>query len=697
MPYSSVPFWKKAPFIRLLIPLAAGIIIQWNLHIPALIWIIILSIALLVTISYSFLPFFKRVWLASLNGLSINTVFIAAGAILISQNDIRNQTDWFGNSISQAEKIVVTITENPIQKTKSYKAEAEINYVIENGKALDKQGRLILYFSKDSFPTTLSQGTIITFNKPLQSIKSTGNPGSFDYGRYCLFKGVTHQAYLTYKDYQVADERNESFLSRFINNIRKNVLATLRHYVPGEKEKGLAEALLIGYKDDLDKTLVQSYSNTGVVHIIAISGLHLGLIYWLLVSLLKPFQRKKHIQWLSPVLTIAGLWLFSLLAGAQPSVLRSAVMFTCIVIGEGLNRKTSIYNSLAASAFLLLCYNPFWLWDVGFQLSYAAVLSIVVFMQPVYNWFFIQNKSLDFIWKMTAVTIAAQILTIPLSIFHFHQFPNYFLLTNFIAVPVSSLILLGEILLCIISFIPVAAIVIGKIISAMIWFMNTWVERVEALPFSLWDRLQINLLQTILLLFATVFISYWLLEKQKKGLIAGLIALFGFVCLRSISFSQTQNQHNLVVYNVPGKKAIDIIEGNEYHFIGDTSLYKDGFLRNFHLKPFRVLSRVHESSGENFKGNEKYISSGGKKIMLLDEKIEFKNPGGEKTEIDLLVLSGNPKLYFSNLSKSTSLHQVVFDGSVPVWKLKYWKKDCDSLHIPWHDVSEKGAFVMNLR
>ena len=158
---------------------------------------------------------------------------------------------------------------------------------------------------------------------------------------------------------------------------------------------GLAEALLIGYKDDLDKTLVQSYSNTGVVHVIAISGLHLGLIYWLLLMLFKPLQKRK-LKWLRPVFILTGLWLFSLLAGAQPSVLRSAVMFTCIVLGDSFARKSSIYNTLALSALLLLCINPYWLWDVGFQLSYAAVLSIVIFMQPIYNWFYIKNKVLGF-------------------------------------------------------------------------------------------------------------------------------------------------------------------------------------------------------------------------------------------------------------------------------------------------------------
>src|SRR5262249_36907228 len=152
-----------------------------------------------------------------------------------------------------------------------------------------------------------------------------------------------------------------------------------------------------------------------------------------------------------------GLWLFSLLAGAQASVLRSAVMFTCIVLGKNFSRSSSIYNTLAVSAFILLCYDPFWLWDVGFQLSYAAVLSIVIFVKPIYNWFYIRNKILDFIWKLNAVSIAAQLLTTPLSLYHFHQFPNYFLLSNFAVVPLSSIVVLGEIFLCSTLFFPVLA------------------------------------------------------------------------------------------------------------------------------------------------------------------------------------------------------------------------------------------------
>ena len=235
---------------------------------------------------------------------------------------------------------------------------------------------------------------------------------------------------------------------------RQVILSILRRYIDGQKEAGLAEALLIGYKDDLDKTLVQSYTNTGVVHVIAISGLHLGLIYRILLLVLKPLHTNVTLRWLEADSYIVRSMGIQFMAGAQPSILRSAVMFTFIVAGENFS-KGPRSTILALSAFFLLCYNPFWLWDVGFQLSYSAVLSIVIFMKPVYRLFYVKNKLLDYLWQLNAVTLAAQILTLPVSIYHFHQFPAHFILTNVLAVPLSSVILIGEIILCVISFAPV--------------------------------------------------------------------------------------------------------------------------------------------------------------------------------------------------------------------------------------------------
>lgn len=673
----------------------AGIMFQWRFQTSINVWWMVLAVAFLSLLGFFFVPFFNRYKFAFINGIITSILFFSVGAILAWQKDIRNDKQWLGNFYQEKNALIVTLDEPPVEKTKSIKANATVSYLLQGDQKIPVKGKIILYFKKDS-SLQVTYGSQIIFKKSLQEIKNSGNPGGFDYKRYSLFQGITHQVYLKPDEFEVLSGKKENPFRKFIYTSREKVLNILRTNIKGDKELGLAEALLIGYKDDLEQSLVQSYTNTGVVHIIAISGLHLGLIYWLLALLLKPLKKRRKTRWLSPVLIITGLWLFSLLAGAQPSILRSALMFTCIVLGESLSRKTSIYNTMAVSAFILLCINPYWLWDVGFQLSYAAVLSIIIFMRPVYNWFYIKNKLLDFIWKLNAVTIAAQILTVPLSIYHFHQFPNLFLLTNFLAVPLSSAILLGEIFLCVISFIPALALLAGKIISWLIWIMNTYIEKIEAIPFSLWDGLQISILQAVLLLLFAAGTSYWLMEKSKAGLKLGLLTLLGFAALRSYSFMQSDRQQKIIVYNVPQKRAIDIVSGRNYLFIGDSDLLANDFARNFHLKPSRILYRINDGTTlDNLSLFENYLSYNDKHILLLDESVSFLAEGA-KPSVDLLVISKNPKIYIKKLAASLNIRQVVFDGSVPAWKANYWKKDCDSLHIPWHDVTVKGAFEMRL-
>lgn len=703
MPSTAVHVWKKAPFIRYLFPLMAGIVLQWQLQIqPIVLWILFV-VPLTTTLCFFFIPFFNRYKLSVIVGLSITGMFIAIGGLLSWYKNIHHDKEWFGHKYENGNSLLVTLTEELVEKDKSFKATASVDLLCNNGSWIKSNGTIILYFKKDSSFPDLFYGSQLIINKPLQEITNSRNPGGFDYKRYSLFQGITHQVYLATSigsgkenEFEVLSTTIKKPVRQFINTIRAKVLNILRKNIMGEKELGLAEALLIGYKDDLDKSLVQSYSNTGVVHVIAISGLHLGLIYWLLTWLFKPLQRRK-LKWLRPVFILTGLWLFSLLAGAQPSVLRSAVMFTCIVLSDSLERRSSIFNGLALSALLLLCINPFWLWDVGFQLSYAAVLSIVIFMQPIYHLFYIRNKLFDFIWKLNAVTIAAQILTLPISIYHFHQFPTTFLLTNFVAVPLSSLILLAEILLCIISFIPVVAAFGGKTISFLIWIMNSYIEKIELLPYSLWDSLQISIPQAILLLGVASGLGFWLMEKNKAGLKYALVALFACMALRTFSFVKANTRQQLIVYNVPRKQAIDIIDGRKYLFVGDSGLLADEFIRNFHLKPSRILHRIEPAERlEGYHLQENVIIYRDKKMLILNETKQFsKFPA--KISVDLLIISNNPKLYFNELSKTFSVKQVVFDGSCPAWKVNYWKKDCDSLHIPHHNVVEKGAFVMNLR
>ncbi|HEV7783099.1 MAG TPA: hypothetical protein VGO58_17610, partial [Chitinophagaceae bacterium] len=215
--------------------------------------------------------------------------------------------------------------------------------------------------------------------------------------------------------------------------------------------------------------------------------------------------------------------------------------------------------------------------------------------------------------------------------------------------------------------------------------------------FSLWDGLQISVSQAILLFLFVAGISHWLLERSSRSLKIGLLALLFFVTLRSISFIQTNRQQKLIVYNVPRQTAIDIISGRDYMFLGDSSLLANDLARNFHLKPSRVAHRVKQVSRiAEFNLYENYWSFRDMHILLLSTPVYFP-PQEQKPVIDLLIISKNSALNFKKLVASLIIKQVVFDGSLPAWKIQSWEKDCNSLGIPCYDVTTKGAFVMKLR
>ena len=689
---------KRSPILQVLAPLVLGILSNANFLIPVQLLIACMAVAFTGLVIFHWIPLLTRYRHAWLSGLFSFGLFFSLGSWLCQKQDIRLQPDFFGNTLSDSSTLQLLLEEKPVEKSNSYKAIARVCYSIADHKRVKTSGRVLLYFSKDTAVQKLDYGSLLLIRQKVNTIKSSGNPGAFDFNRYCLFQGITHQVYLPDGTYEVLPGKQQKSFRLLLNISADWLLTLLRRYIPGTQEKGIAEALLIGYKQDLDPEIVQSYSNTGVVHIIAISGLHLGLIYWLLLMLLKPLNKSARTRWLYVLLVITGLWLFSFLAGAQPSVLRSALMFSCLVLGNSLRRRSPAINSLAVSAFILLCYNPWWLWDAGFQLSYAAVLSILLFNRPVYNWFYCKNKLLDAAWKLNAVTISAQILTLPVSLYLFHQFPVSFLFSNFIAVPLSSALLLGEIGLCVLAVYPPLATLAGQSISAGIRLMNNWIARVEQLPFSVWEGIQLSATQAIWLTGLLLAAGYWLMERSKKAFFLSLSFILLFSIERFVSFRGAENQQQLIVYHVPRMKAIDFICGRHYSFSGDSQLLANKQARNFHLKPTRILRRVTEDPSLNgllFYGP--YYRFCGKNILCLDTTLSFPhNPDMARPVIDLLVLSGNPKIYLDLLAAELDIRQVVTDGSVPAWKAAFWKKDADSLHIPLHNTGEKGAFVMRL-
>lgn len=681
----ALPFWKSAPALRILFAWVAGIALEYRIPLPGPILLLCMAVSLAVITVISFIPTIARFSSQPLRGICITLVLVAGGALVCRNADVRNRPGWIGHYARNA-FFHVRIEEPASERQKTFRTVATVRSVPGVPMPRMPTGKLLLYFPKAPQEQLPAYGDELLIRRPPVPVTSSGNPGSFDFRRYCLFQGITHQAFLPMGSFKKINAGSGSALWRFVYGSRDRVVSILKKFIPPGTEQGLAEALLIGYKDDLDRDLVQQYANTGVVHVVAISGLHLGLVYGLLLLLCRPIRQNRV---LTPIIIIGGLWLFSLMAGAQPSVLRSALMFSGIVVGKALFRKTAILNSLAFSAFVLLCINPFWLWDAGFQLSYSAVLSIVLFMQPIYRLLTFSNRLLNGCWQMMAVTLAAQVLTFPICAYQFHQFPVYFLLTNFVAVPLSSLILILEITLCIISPWHAAATWIGLLIRFLVATMNGFVKNVAALPFSVWGNWQLNGIQLILLFLLIAFIVRWLICQRPNLLLAGLSCLVAFFGIRAVSFLVAERQQQLIVYSIPGVPVIDVVAGRTVMPVACNVAIPQSYI----LPTARSVLRA------NFCGPPLqpplFIRFGKIHVGIMDAKTACRLPPARCPGVLVLTSVNSPAM--PHEMAEWRLKLVVFSSGCRGKTLRQWKENCAQSGVPFYDVTEKGAFVMRTR
>lgn len=687
--------WKKAPFLRLLLPFICGIILQHKIGFSLG---SILSLVLLFGSLFLFFRLFKEFYkfkTSMLRGIILSGLLAALGMWITFQKDIRNHQNWYGNKYDPGANLVVLLIEPPVEKAKSYKALVRIETMSVKHSAQKVLGEIIVYFSKDSLSEKLKYGDYILLNKPLQRIRNSGNPGEFDYEQYLAFQQVFHQVYLKQNEWIHLKGNKKSFIKNALFNTREYVISTIDNYITGANESGLAKALLIGYRIDLEKDLVQAYSNAGVVHLIAISGLHIALIYGLLlwVALRIPILKNSTVT--RTLTLILCLWFFAFLTGAPPSVMRATVMFSFVSAASLFKRKASIYNSLSISAFVLLCVDPYVLWDVGFQLSYLAVLGIVVLQKPVYNWMYFKNKILNYIWEMASVSISAQIFTIPICFYYFHQLPLLFLIANIIAIPLATVALWGLIALVAISPLPIITVYFGKIVSVFLWLMNHSVLLINRIPFVLWENVYLPLWPTLFLYAVFISFIYWLIRKNMAALKSTLA--FTLILTSMIVYQKWQNfnQRKIIVYNIPSQNAVDFIYGNRFRIISDPELQNNKLLHNFHLKPSRVLLQANKSDYKNdvFFSSSNFYKFFDKRMIIIDTIIRYYPI--EKMSVDFIILTNNPKVKIADIIPYYDCKQFIFSASNPMWKIGEWKKECEELFLRSHSVAEQGAFVLS--
>jgi competence protein ComEC len=526
--------WKLSPFFRLTLPLIAGIIVEKKFPVQVGFFVPVFCLCVILIIICNILSLSAFIGLKWVPGTVFHIAIFSFSSILMRiHQDIQiEQSSCYVQN--QPNLLLLQLLNDPVQKQNSYKCLASVQWLSKDHTCFTENERIFVHFYKKPDPDQYSAGSLIIFRKTLRPIENLKSSIDFDYKNYCHLRHIYAQVFLKENEFALVLPEKQKSLFTPLDFLRKKLLIIIKKYVPGKSENGLLEALMVGFTDDLDPGVLKSYADTGVIHIIAISGLHLALICHILQLALQKAGQKKYSRWIRFAMIIISLWGYSLLSGASPSVIRAAGMFTLVLFARNIGRETVLYNTLAASAFLLLCFDPFWLWDTGFQLSYAAVLSLRLFSKPLKDLVVFQNKILASVWNAASVSISAQILTTPISLFYFHRFPSYFLIANLLAVPLSSGILIGGILLCIFSFIHPLGYFLGWILNFMIHFLNGFIIYISKLPGAVISQLVISLPQVIVIYMIIFCIYCFFKMKRAAWLIIGLAFVSIFQLTRFI-------------------------------------------------------------------------------------------------------------------------------------------------------------------
>ena len=569
---------------------------------------------------------------------------------------------------------------------------------------ISTEGTLLVYLQKDSLSKNLSIGDTLLLFAQLNDIAGAKNPGQFNYQRFLQFHQIYHQAYCSSEWWQLVGKNHRFSFRAFADDFRKKMLAILEKSGLGANEFAVASALILGYKESLDDDLVLAYSSSGAMHVLAVSGLHVGIIYMVLNFFLSFLDRSKRLLLVKSLLLLLGIWFYAFVTGLSPSVMRASAMFSFIILGSATQRNTNIFNTIFASAFFLLLYDPYLIMQVGFQLSYLAVIGIVYIQPRLYKQLYVKNWLLDKIWAITAVSVAAQIATFPLGLLYFHQFPNYFFVSNLIVIPAATIILGLGILVLLTSAIPVVFSFLGMALHYTIYFLNQSVFFIEDLPYSLSTGISITVLECWLIYLSIVAFT-GLLVYQKRWLI--LLTLSVCLLILIVDFIEDfhlQKQNKLIVYDIRNATAINFIASDNNYFLSDSSTFHDNSTMLFNVKhnwdnlDLKSPVFIENSSAHNdkmlFKNNH-FIQFLNLRLVVVDDTFVAKQLN-EKIDVDYILLTKNTTVRVDHLLSMFQFKQLIMDGSMQLSRAKKIAAYASKQGISSYITSERGAFELDI-
>ncbi len=596
------------------------------------------------------------------------------GVFIYNIHHTPNHKLHYSNFLTKDAPVIKGVISERLKPNDSYE---KYFFKIKTVNRQQATGKILVSIPK-SKPLNIGDRVLITeapylIQKPL-------NPYQFDYAAYMANQNVFHQ--LRLKNNYIITGQIKDF-NYYIDNFRKILADSFIPHSFTRQTNGIIQALLLGQRQDMDLNITQNYADAGVIHILSISGLHIGILFYILNFLtvpLKRFGKKGRLTQL--ILILSTLCLFAVLSGLSPSVMRAVVMFSFVSIGFFINRKAPILNSIIISMLLLLVVNPKQLFDIGFQLSYVAVTGIVV-LQPVYKKLRVSKyQAVNYLIDTSAITIAAQIAVLPLTLYYFNQFPILFLPANIVVIPFTTAILILGLITLFLNFIHIGtAIFVGKILNFLIESMNRFIAFITSLESFTVKNITFNLMLCFLLYALLIALLLWLYKQTYKRTVVVMFGILIFQLVYTGTKAQSDFTPEFIIFNNYNNSVIAFKDSKNLTITGNDSLANKSReviayqRKNFHpqtsIKPLVNLFW--------FEGN---------KILLIDKSGLY----NAHATPDLLLITQSPKINLERALKELKPKQVVADGTNYKNRIALWKATCKKHNIPFHATAEKGYY-----
>lgn len=659
----------EIPVLILLLPLLMGTFLGMicfsgsNANWLLFAFFIVSMFFIILNFCYTQLRLYKNRWIG---GLLISLLlFLAGWQNAVRYNELNNNNHF---SKTTAQFLVVKISSEPDVKNNLIRFTANAEKSINKAKGLNVNGTLLITI-KDSAARKLYYGDELLVPAKYNPVEPPYVPAAFNYKNYLAGQNIFYQAFFTGKQYVLLQTNTGNPLIAYSLRLRQQLVEKLKNNMHDTSAIAVASTLILGYKADLSNDILQAYSKTGTIHVLSVSGAHVAIIYILLTFILSFLNGHKYGKLLKALIIIIAIWYYSLLSGFSPAVCRAAVMISMFIAGKTFNRYINTLNILAISAFLLLLYDPFFITDVGFQLSYLAVFGLVVFQPLEYKWLTLKNKWADKLWALCSVSIAAQVITFPLSAFYFHQFPVYFLVSNlFIIIPTAAIMYTG-IFFLLLPQIPLVSSTLALILEKSIVIMNNGLSIIEHTPFASFGKIWIAVPE-YLLLYAVILSGFYFLYYKKTWLAGLCLICTLFLCAGWCMKKIFCYKSNTVAWlNLKKHTGIVFKNGNEAVVFSD--LKPSDKTYQYSIQPYLDSCQVEHTETVTLNQDVKtpwiikksnFIQFLNKRIFIFDGA-QQNNLFSEKLKTDYIYITGNPDTMLRQISNSAGSEMLIVDGT----------------------------------